>query len=169
MCSKCNKPNHFSRVCRSSQSKAAAVHDTAFIEQAEGDAETTAAPIMFFALEAMDPVTDLSQLKQLVSTFKASGDPVTAVVLPHSIHSVTDGWLQSRPQSSPTHSVTLTVDKSSYIQLGLNLPRPELANRTSPRVRADAVFDTGAPRRVVDFQNLNELEVCHQVLSLQTE
>ena len=27
----------------------------------------------------------------------------------------------------------------------------------------------GSPRRVVDFQNLNELEVCHQVLSLQTE
>ena len=164
MCSKCNKPNHFSRVCRSSQSKAAAVHDTAFIEQAEGDTDTTAAPIMFFAIEAMDPVTDLSQLKQLVSTFKASGDPVTAVVLPHSIHSVTDGWLQSRPQSSPTHPVTLTVDKSSYIQLGLNLPRPELANRTSPRVRADAVFDTGAQLNLCPLSTLKQLNIQEQDL-----
>ena len=164
VCSKCNKPNHFSRVCRSSQSKAAAVHDTAFIEQNEGDTETTAAPIMFFALEAMDPVTDLSQLKQLVSTFKASGDPVTSVVLPHSIHSVTDGWLQSRPQSSPTHSVTLIVDKSSYIQLGLNLPRPELANRTSSRVRANAVFDTGAQLNLCPLSILQQLNIQEQDL-----
>ena len=90
-------------------------------------------------------VTTITQLASLVASLsRAEGHPTNTVTLPHSVHSVIDGWLQTRPNSNPTHLVELMVDKSSYMELGLALPRHSLRNKPSRRTSTNGVCDTGA-------------------------
>ena len=111
------------------------------------------ASLRFFAVKANaphKPISTIPQLAAAVATLtKQEGRALTTVQLPHSVHSVhsvADGWLRSRPENSPTHEVELSVDKSSYSDLGLSLPNIGLRNRPSKRVDTlgVGVFDTGA-------------------------
>ena len=159
VCGKCKKANHFAHVCKSS-TRAAGVHDEAFIEDTT-DTTGTAASIMFYGLKA---VTNIPELSQLVSTFRATGEPTTTVTLPHSIHSITDGWMNQRPQSSPTFPVTLSVDKKSYFQLGLNIPKPKLQHKTSKHATVNAIFDTGAQLNIAPLSLVKQLGIDEQDL-----
>ena len=155
-CSKCKKMNHFATVCRSVP-KAAAVHDNAFIEEPETESETTAAPIQFFGVTAA-PITNVSDLSHMVNSINDSKSSTRTIRLPHSVHSVMDGWMQTRPSSSPSHPVTLTLDKQSYTELGLNLPRPELRNKPSRRIKTNAIFDTGAQLNVLPLHVIKQMQ-----------
>ena len=139
-CTKCQKKNHLSSVCKS-KSKVAGVKQ----EQQE---DTVNASLSFFGVkgeETPDIITCVSQLAPLVANItRNTGSPPNTIPLPHSVHSVIDGWLKTKPSTSPTHPVELMVDKASYTELGLSLPQPGLKYKPASRINTNGVLDTGA-------------------------
>ena len=136
-CSKCGKKNHLPSVCRSKPKVATVTESTE---------DAVNASMNFFVIKATSaPVVTVPQLSTIVSQYSRNhGSAPASVILPHSIHSVAMGWLQTRPDNSPMHEVELTVDKPSYTSMGLSLPSHSIRNKPSPRVKVSAVFDTGA-------------------------
>ena len=136
VCSKCQKRNHLESVCKSKPRVA--------VVRTEQE-ETVNASLKFFAINAREPPSTIAQLAAFVSSMRKQYDKAPSTIpLPHSVHSIADGWLRSKPANSPTHEVELSVDKSSYISLGLALPMPSTRNRTANKVYTAGVFDTGA-------------------------
>ena len=71
-------------------------------------------------------IIDTTQLASLIASLtRSQGTSPKTISLPNSVHSVFEGWLQTRPNNSPTHLVELMVEKSSYVALGLALPQHE--------------------------------------------
>ena len=114
-CSRCDKKNHLQSVCRSKPKVAAVTKDRV--------AETPVnASLNFFGIKAsshdelaletapqdihLAPVITVPQLAALVSLHsRQQGKAPSTEILPHSVHSIAHGWLQTRPDNSPTHEV----------------------------------------------------------------
>ena len=165
-CGKCQKKNHTDAVCRS-KSKVAIVRQ----EPTQDINSGINASLSFFGIKVSEdpptkfaPATDtetVTNLRQLASISgnitKHGGVSPTTIPLPHSIHSVIHGWLQSKPTHSPSHQVELSVDKSSYAELGLSLPKPSMRNKPSPRMITNGVMDTGAQLNMTSEDTVNKL------------
>ena len=164
-CSNCNKMNHLAKLCNSA--KASPVEATA-----PRSADVTPADINsirvanFFSVEAgLDaapsqlPVTP-SDVHPVLAYLRTSNGPVTTLPLPHHVHDMVSGWHPSRPKSSPTIMVQFAVDRPSYAELGLNLPRhcQSTHNPGRPGTRP-AIADTGAQLTVVPHSLLDYLKV----------
>ena len=106
-CSKCQRLHHFASVCRAVP-KAASTTTSAETE-VTGGLTLDHSPAYFYAMSA--PPTQASQLSSYAATLANLG-PVTTLPLPHFVHSVHAGWQKQRPQSSPTHPMTIKIDKS---------------------------------------------------------
>ena len=150
-CNKCSKKNHLASVCRSKAKTAALKAD---------EEETLNASLSFFGLKGSDasPITNPTQLASIVGNMKRQeGRTPSTISLPHSIHSVMEGWLRARPSTSPTLKIELMVDKASYTELGLSLPQPSLRNKPSERVSTLAVMDTGAQLNLTSDEIITKL------------
>merc|ERR1719431_109333 len=67
--------------------------------------------------------TSPSDLSIIISHMRSTDGPVTTLPLPHHVHYKVRGWHQTRPRTSPTIPAQFSLDKQSYAELGLNLPR----------------------------------------------
>ena len=167
ICSNCTKPNHLAKFCNSA--KASLVEAVA-----PKPADTTAGEVNclrvanFFSLETGDgavhspppPPATPAELPRIVAYMRTGHGPVTTLPLPHHVHDVVSGWLPTRPRSSPTITVTFSVDRPSYAELGLNLPRHSLSSHNPGRPGSKpAIADTGAQLTVVPYSLLEYLKV----------
>ena len=164
-CNKCGKRNHLSNVCKS-KPKVAGVREDKSDEQSD---EPVNASLSFFGVKAFmenlvrdeelqEPISTIPQLATAIGHHtRQSGKAPNTVVLPHSVHSVAEGWLRTRPENSPTHEIELSVDKASYMDLGLSLPAANLRNKPSRRVKRPGVFDTGAQLNLTNPETIHSL------------
>ena len=67
-------------------------------------------------------------------------------------------WVKTAPQQSPTHAVTIRLDRQAYSALKLPQPRQGPNRRTIPPI-TDTVMDTGAQIVVAPPTLLKALEV----------
>ena len=56
-------------------------------------------------------------------TKKDASSPINTIPLPHHVHSHIHGWLQTKPDLSPTHPMEVTLDRQAYAELCVPLPR----------------------------------------------
>ena len=108
--------------------------------------------------EVKSPISTIPQLATAIGQYtRQYGKAPSSVILPHSVHSVAEGWMRTRPENSPTHEIELSVDKHSYVDLGLSLPNTSLRNKPSQRVKTPGVFDTGAQLAITSPAIVNHL------------
>ena len=127
-CAKCGRKNHLTRVCQS-KSKIAAVKDQHPTPNTDPD-DPSNASMNFFGIKVtanihrppshpwetgngvsqtsggreQEPVCDLQQLAAVISEIsRPTGRKQNMVKLPHSVHSLAEGWLVSKPENSPIH------------------------------------------------------------------
>ena len=162
-CSKCNKQNHFAKVCNSSK--------TASIETVDTKTDAIIPTVNsikaagFFNIEAV-PQSDSplpskpSDIPPILAYIRTSEGPVTTLPLPHHVHDTVSGWHASRPKDSPTIMATFSVDKQSYAELGLNQPRyVQSAHNPGRSSNKPAICDTSAQLTVVPHSLLGNLKV----------
>ena len=100
----CQKKKHLNSVCKSKSKVAGGKQD-----QQDTTDTIVNALVSFFGI--------LCQLQLQISLnwhpdiARRDGTPPSTIRLPHSVHSVINGWLKSRP----SHKVELMVDKSEDI------------------------------------------------------
>ena len=174
-CPKCGKKNHLEKVCKS-KSKLAAVTDQQDLRPDPDDPNN--ASLVFCSVKATTgepgaplhpgnhpvpldspstPISTISQLAAAMEKMPSTPGRKQAFKLPHSVHSLTEGWLSTRPEDSPTHEVVLSVDKSSYKELNIPLPRNSLQHRPARRISTLAVFDTGAQLNMTNLKTISHL------------
>ena len=164
-CSNCQKPNHLAKLCNSAKASSVQAVDPM-------PTDSTAAEINslrvanFFSLEAgpgavhSPPPATPAELPPLIAYMRTGQGPVTTLPLPHHVHDVVSGWLPTRPKSSPTIVANFSVDRPSYAELGLNLPRHSQSSHNPGRPGSKpAIADTGAQLTVVPYSLLEYLKV----------
>lgn len=82
----------------------------------------------FYAMQTTAPSSS-TDLMPYMATLKTEG-PVTTIPLPHVVHSIHAGWLQTKAKPSPTLPLEIKEDKAAYSEL--HIPAPP----TSPRGRS---------------------------------
>ena len=180
-CNSCQKTNHFSHMCKSGKNASieADTADTADLKAIHSSQQTIG---HFFSISAqqqsvselsnacsssttLSPATD-TDLIPIVASMQSWEGPATTLPLPHHVHNTISGWLPTRPRDSPTIMVQFSVDRPSYSQLGLNMPRflsrGHNPGRTSNK---PGICDSGA--HLTDLQYLQCLP--QQTHSCQTD
>ena len=157
-CDRCKKIGHFTSLCKSKAR-------TSAIQEAEvplGDLGRIAAA--FMSLEANAdrnpnlPSTPMD-LPPIISHMKLTG-PVTTLPLPHYVHDRVKGWYQTRPRSSPSITAQFSLDKQSYSELGLNLPRHKQSTHNHGKsAEKPSICDTGAQLTVVPYTLLESMKI----------
>ena len=138
------KIGHFTSLCKS-KARTSAIQEA---EAPSGDLGGIATA--FMSLEANDgsqqtlPSTPI-EIPPILSHMRLSG-PVTSLPLPHYVHDTVRGWHQTRPRNSPTITAKFSLDKQSYSELGLNLPRHKQShNNPGKSVEKPSICDTRRP------------------------
>ena len=164
-CSNCNKFNHFAKLCNSAKASPVEAGDPKAADATSADLNNIRVA-NFFSLKAglgadhsQLPATP-SDLPPVLAYMRTSNGPVTTLPLPHHVHDIVSGWLPSRPKSSPTILAQFSVDRPSYAELGLNLPRHCQSTHNPGRPsNKPAIADTGAQLTVVPYSLLDHLKV----------
>ena len=163
-CNKCNKRGHFSSVCQQkSRNISSPKADVNQVTTENSEIADVSNISTFFAITspeaelypscAEDLAIPLQQIREI------QNGPVTTLPLPHHVHKKISGWSQEQPQRSPTVMVQFSVDRQSYGQL--RLPMPKLAAGHSPGRSSlvSSVCDTGAQLTVIPHSLLNNMKV----------
>ena len=180
-CGKCQKKHHYPSVCRASKPKVSSI--------ATPDRESTRQPVQtdttaevshvasFFSLGASDgTASDISdpRAQTLFKTAPASVEdlsvgvhylrqtkdgPVTTLPLPHYVHDLIEGWIQTKPSPSPTLQVTFSVDRQAYAELTLPMPKLAAGHHPGRCGPIPSVCDTGAQLTVIPQSLLSTLRV----------
>ena len=141
-------------VCKSG-TKPPAAASAAAVKQ-EPDSVTGAIlsdTAVFYAMQTTTPSSH-KDLIPYVAALKTEG-PVTTIPLPHVVHSIHAGWLQTKAKSSPTLPLEIKVDKSAYSELGIPVPATSLR---SARIKSQlSCADTGAQLFTVPTSILSPL------------
>jgi hypothetical protein len=102
-----------------------------------------------------------AHLSALVQNMRDWGSKsVTTVPLPHMLHDIHNGWLKSRPTSSPNMSLSIKLHLPSYKQIGL--PAPQFSRKiTNPTrsAKTPSTMDTGAQMNVGPVSLLTDLGI----------
>ena len=99
-------------------------------------------------------------MSSMIAYMRTSNGPVTTFPLPHHVHDAIAGWHPTRPKDSPTIQAQFSLDKASYAELGLNLPRHHQAcNNPGRSPSKSSVSDTGAQLTVVPFSLLHSMKI----------
>ena len=154
-CSNCKKENHLANVCRSKSKPAApGKEDLAQVD--------SIAPGGFFPISVsqppdppalphpdtwpsswttLAPPASLEDLLPIIAniTRQDNTPSVTTIPLPHHVHSHIDGWLKTKPESSPTHLMDITLDRQAYAQL--SVPIPNVDTRLVDHAKYDWFFE----------------------------
>ena len=153
-CTKCQRKHHYASVCRS-KNKLSAIVESEDTSEAEVSQIAT-----FFSLSAKCKPPEKEDLSAAVYHLKeTSNGPVTTIPLPHYVHDLVEGWLQRKPQDSPTILAKFSVDRKGYSEL--TLPMPKFRSGHAPG-RSDnklSVSDTGAQLTVLPRSLLAEMHV----------
>ena len=119
-----------------------------------GEVGAMRVPARFFSLQASDyqrsaPVTPAG-VPPILAYLKTGDGPVTYLPLPPHAHEVIKGWYKRRPRASPSINASFSLDRQSYAELGLNLPRLRQSG-INPGRSADrpSICDTGAQLTVI--------------------
>ena len=153
-CTKCEKLHHFAPVCRSTP-KTTAATITPVADNVTGAMVSNVASASFYAIQSEVP-TNHTQLTSYAAALRADG-PVTTIPLPHMVHSIHAGWLQTQAQPSPTHPLEIKIDRAAYSTLHLPVPKSSLR---PGRVKSQqSCLDTGAQLVTVPISLLTHLGV----------
>ena len=144
----------------------------ASVIEADDDPSSTAADVNairvanFFSLEAgpgqeHSPLpASPADLPPIISYMRTASGPVTTLPLPHHVHDIVSGWHPTRPKASPTITAHFSLDRASYAELGLNLPRHSQSAHNPGRSTAKpSVTDTGAQLTVVPYSLLENMKI----------
>ena len=164
-CSNCKLKNHFSSVCRQKNKVSAITTNDG--DQKESDAEISNIE-SFFSLASSgpnvygsnSPPTSVEDLSPVICSMR-NGDhgPVTSLPLPHYIHDLISGWIQTKPDTSPTLSVQFTVDRKAYAELSLPMPRFKSGHHPGRASNISSVCDTGAQLTVIPKTILHNMRI----------
>ena len=161
VCDNCKRLHHLTSLCHKSKAKTSAIEET---EVASGDLGCIKAA-GFMSLEASHeemeflPSTPMD-LPPIISHMKSSHGPVTTLPLPHYVHDRVRGWYQARPRNSPSISAQFSLDKRSYSELGLNIPRlKQSSHNPGKSAEKPSICDTGAQLTVVPYSLLESLKI----------
>ena len=108
-----------------------------------------------------DPPSSAADLLPIIAAMmKDASSPINTIPLPHHVHSHILGWMQVKPDLSPTHPMEVTLDRQAYAELCVPLPRL-YHNRHRPGRHSNnpTVMDTGAQLTVGPIQLLHHLGV----------
>ena len=124
---------------------------------------------MFYAMQTTAPSTK-ADLIPYVAALRSEG-PVTTIPLPHVVHSIHTGWMQSKAQPSPTLPLEIKIDKAAYADLQLPVPTTSLRNSRIKSQRSCA--DTGAqlftvPTSILGPLGLKEVDLFPVATNLNT-
>ena len=101
-----------------------------------------------------------TDLPPIISHMRSNQGPVTTLPLPHHVHDRVRGWYQTRPRSSPSIPTQFSLDKQSYSELGLNLPRhKQSAHNPGKSAEKPSICDTGAQLTVVPYSLLESMKI----------
>lgn len=104
--------------------------------------------------------TSPQDILPILAYLRTNDGPVTTLPLPHHVHEAVSGWHPSRPKDSPTITAQFSLDRPSYAQLGLNLPRFRHAGSNFGRsTDKPSICDTGAQLMVVPTSMLDSLNI----------
>ena len=175
-CTKCGKLHHFAPVCRSTPKTTAAVTTTNTAPTSSSTTDNVTGAMVanpysanFYAMQSEVPTNHI-QLKSYAAALKADG-PVTTIPLPHMVHSIHAGWLQSQAQPSPCHPLEIKLDRAAYADLHLPIPIFSLRPR---RIRSQqSCMDTGAqlvtvPVSILSYLGVREQDLFPVVTNLNT-
>ena len=91
------------------------------------------------------PPSSPMYLQAMVEAMKEAGaGQVRTVPLPHMLHDVHTGWIQSRPACSPSLPLTIKLHTPSYRSLGLDLPTRLRRSIAKAKAKERGIMDTGA-------------------------
>ena len=118
-CTQCKKLYHYATVCKSGSKPptSAASTVTAPPDQGPVTGAVLSDTAMFYAMQTTAPSTQ-ADLVPYVAALKSEG-PVTTIPLPHVVHSIHAGWMQSKAQASPTLPLEIKIDRAAYADLKL--------------------------------------------------
>ena len=108
-----------------------------------------------------DIPTNPIQIATFVKRLKSAGrGPIRTVKLPHILHSIHDGWLQSPPKTSPMLSLNITLHSKSYTDLGLDVPRhTRRPSHPCTPILTPCLMDTGAQMSLAPVSLLAKLGI----------
>ena len=148
--------NHYTNLCKSS--KVAAVQQTQ-----ETDTEDTEPTVSGF-ITAIYPemaITNPTSAELAVAALRSkSVAPVNSLPLPHYMYDQqVCKWIKQAPNPSPTIEISVSLDRSAYKQLGLNIPDlVKKAGAGHARSRR-GTLDSGAQLTVMNEQELQALGI----------
>ena len=161
MCSNCKKPNHLANFCQSAKASVIVAEEETLT------AEVNALSVAnFYSLEAetgqeqSPPPARPTDCLPIVAFMRTTSGPVTTLPLPHHVHDIVSGWLQTRPRGSPTISTQFSLDRPSYAELGLNLPRhTQSVHNPGRSATKPAIADTGAQLTVIPYTLMESMKI----------
>ena len=160
-CDNCKKLNHLPKVCKSAKASPIEAEDNT--ASADFGSITVA---KFMSLEAGPYQDDFrfpatpADLPPIIAYMKTGNGPITTLPLPHHVHDMIQGWYQTRPKNSPTITAQFSLDRQSYAELGLNLPRLKQSTHNPGRsTNKTSICDTGAQLTVVPYSLLENMKV----------
>ena len=109
----------------------------------------------FYAMLSEVP-TGHTQLISYAAALKADG-PVTTIPLPHMVHSIHTGWFNQPAQRSPTHPLSIKIDRAAYSTLNIPVPKSSLKPRQIKTQQC--CLDSGAQLVTVPASLLGHLGV----------
>ena len=175
ICDKCKKPNHLAKVCNSARTSSIEAGPSSSTEtttsantvNASLDCIKTAKPVTsFFSLEAGASLpTCPADVHPVIAAMHTSQGPITTLPLPHHVHSIVHGWLQSKPKQSPSITAQFSLDRRGYAELGLNLPRfRQAAHNPGRSTEKPSICDTGAQLTVVPYSLVENMKIRHETM-----
>lgn len=101
------------------------------------------------------------QLAGVVKRLRAAEvGSIRTVKLPHVLHTIHDGWLQSPPKKSPMLSLDIKLHQKSYKELGLDVPshvkKPCYPNTS---ILTPCIMDTGAQMSLAPLSLLAKMGI----------
>ena len=125
----------------------------------------TRSPSMRRPIQARSRRTPPSSAKDLLPVIAfisrtSPGSPISSIPLPHQVHSYVKGWLQTKPEVSPTHPMEVSLDRQAYAELSVPLPKLYHNRHMPGRHRNNpCIMDTGAQITVGPTHLLHHLGV----------
>ena len=164
-CDNCKRWHHFTKLCKS-KARASPIEAVETNNDAieAGEVGAMRVPGNFFSLEASHnqykaPVTP-TDISPILAYLQTSDGPVTYLPLPHYVHDVVKGWYKTRPRGSPSINTSFSLDRQSYAELGLNLPRLKQSGNNPGRSAArPSICDTGAQLTVIPQTLLDSMRI----------
>lgn len=114
-----------------------------------------------------DPPSSVADLLPIIAsmTEKDASSFINTIPLPHHVHSHIHGWLQTKPDLSPTHPMEVTLDRQAYAELCVPLPKLYHNRHRPGRHRNNpTIMDTGAQLTVGPIQLLHHLGVKRETI-----